>query len=341
MLVPTVDSVRDQALDLVKGYLVVGMIAYHAGVSFIPNTNVRIFVLDRLLDFVSGSWVFVCGLVLTTHYCQRFQVDAWNVSMRLWVRAVRMIVSFSLLNVLVVLLGVTQVSPIFDVTTLAKVFVYGDGMLASFEILLGIGYLLLIGPCFLLFKTAGVVISILLIASEAYLVGMGSTVPGNLWIVLCGLAGMTAGVTVWPAFIQAIHAGSARRWITTGLALSVVIAYYVISIGFGFNRRYLPVYLMGVAGIIVVCYLSYDWFSSTPAMSSWLQLLGRYSLISYISQMILIRTVLTIQTQFAVAWSYWFVFLVVISMLGLIVMGLDQEVRKSKAIRNTYRLIFG
>ena len=50
----TLDSARDPALDLVKGLLVLGMIAFHAGVSFIPNTHVRFLILNGLLDFVTA-----------------------------------------------------------------------------------------------------------------------------------------------------------------------------------------------------------------------------------------------------------------------------------------------
>jgi hypothetical protein len=312
------NSERDPALDFVKGLLVVGMIAFHTGVLFIPDAHVRSLLLNGLLDFVSGSWVFVCGLIITTHYLPLFQAGAGDVSRRLQVRGVKLILLFSALNLLVVLLGLGQASQLFDPATLARVFVYGDGLLTSFEILLGIGYVILLGPWFLAFRKAGVVVTIVAVVFEGYLVRMGHAVPGNLWIVLCGLAGMTIGATIWPGFVRAVRAGSIQRWATTGLVLSAVAAYYAGSLGWNLNRNDLSVYLWGVAGMIAAMYLSYGWFSSMPTIGAWLRLLGQYSLISYLLQMALIRL-----------------------MVGLAIALLDREIRKNVMLHKSYRLVFG
>jgi len=335
------DLGRDPALDLVKGLLVLGMIAYHAGVSFIPNTHIRFLVLHDLLDFVSGSWVFVCGLIVTTHYRLRFQVDARNVSRRLWIRAAKMILLFCALNIFVVLLGIRQASQLFDGVTMAKILLYGDGALTSFGILLGIGYVLFIGPFFLYLKNTGRVLALLIIAFAAYLAWSGHVVPGNLWIILCGLAGMVVGVTVWPLFVWEIRPSSSRRWFTVGGALSAAAAYFLISIGLDIHRDNLPVYLWGVASIIAVFYLSYGWFSSIPTISDWLQLLGRYSLVSYLSQMTIFRLALGAQSHFGVALSYWLTLLAVLFMVSLMVFMLDKEIRESKTFQKSYRLVFG
>jgi peptidoglycan/LPS O-acetylase OafA/YrhL len=201
---------------------------------------------------------------------------------------------------------------------------------------------LLIGPWFLLFQTTGVVVTIGAVVSEVYLARTGYSVPGNLWIVLCGLAGMTAGITIWPVFMKTIRAASLQRVITTGVLLTAVITYYVVSLRSDVNRYDLPVYLWGVASIIAVLYLSYGALCSVPTVGSWLQLLGRYSLISYLVQMILIRLALSVQSSyFAVAVSYWVIFLVVLSAVGLTVASLDKELRKNRALLKSYTLIFG
>jgi hypothetical protein len=338
---PILNPERDPALDFLKGFLVLGMIAYHAGVSFIPDTHIRSLLLNGLLDFVSGSWALVCGLIITTHYRARFQVEAHDVSKRLWVRAAKLILLFSVLNLLVIMLGVRQASQLFDLTTLAKVFVYGDGRLTSFGILLGIGYVILLGPWFLSFRTAGVAASMIAIVSEEVVVRMGYAVPGNLWIVFCGLAGMTIGATIWPGFMRAVRVNSLQRWMTTGIVLSAATAYYVVSIGWNLNRSDMPIYLWGVASIVAALYLSYGWFSSMPTVRTWLQLLGRYSLISYLLQMALIRLAFSAQSSLAVVLSYGWIFLIVVLVVGLAIAFLDKEIRKSMILEKSYRLVFG
>jgi len=239
------------------------------------------------------------------------------------------------------MLGVRSASQLFDFKTFARVFVYGDGKLSSFGILLGIGYVILLGPWFLSCRTAGVAISIVAIVAEEYFTRMGYAVPGNLWIVLCGLAGMTLGATIWPGFVRAIRASAIQRWMATGMVVSAVTAYYVISIGWNLNRSEMPVYLWGVAGMIAVLYLSSGWFASLPTISAWLRLLGRYSLVSYLLQMALIRLAFSAQSALAVALSYWWVFLIVTFTVGLVIALLDKEVRKNVMLQKSYGLVFG
>jgi len=337
----TYNAERDPSLDFVKGLLVLGMIAYHAGVSFIPDTRVRSILLDGLLNFVSGSWVFICGLIITTHYHSRFQTEARDVSIRLWVRAVKLILLFSVLNLLVILLGVRPSSELLNHTTLAKVFIHGDGKLSSFGILLGIGYVLLLGPLFLAFRMTGVAVSIMAIVTEEYLVQTGHVIPGNYWIVLCGLAGMTIGATIWPSFVKVICVIPHKRWMLILMALSAVGAYYAVSIGWSVNRGHLPVYLWGVAGVLAALYLSHGWFVSMPTINGWLRLVGRYSLISYLFQMALFRLALSAQSFLAVALPYWWMFVIVVLMVSVMISLLDREIRKNVIFQKSYQLVFG
>lgn len=334
-------SGRDPALDLVKGLLVLGMMAHHAGVSFIQNTPVRYFLLNRLLDFVSGGWVFVCGLIITTHYLPRFQTDARNVSLRLWVRGAKMVILFGLLNIFVVLLGIREPSQILDMTALTRVLIFGDGTVTSFGILLGIGYVLFISPSFLSFKRVGIVISLLVIGSATYFTRFGYNVPGNLWIVLCGLAGMTIGATLWPQFTRTINGNSGRRWPVIGIVFSAMAAYYLAGVYLDFDRNDLPVYLWGVTSIVAVFYISYSWFSSVPALSAWLQLLGRYSLISYLFQMSLFRLALNAESRLGVTLSYGLILLGVLFTVGVTIVFLDKEIHKRSVLQKSYQLIFG
>jgi peptidoglycan/LPS O-acetylase OafA/YrhL len=152
---------------------------------------------------------------------------------------------------------------------------------------------------------------------------------------------MIVGVTLWPLFVWEVRPISSRRWPTVGVALSAAAAYFLISIGLDIHRDNLLVYLWGVASIIAVFYISYGWFSSIPTISAWLQLLGRYSLVSYLLQMTIIRLALGTQSHFGLALSYGLIFLLVLFMVGLTIFMLDKEIRKSKTIQKSYRLVFG
>jgi hypothetical protein len=194
---------------------------------------------------------------------------------------------------------------------------------------------------FLFFKKAAVAATLIVIASEAYFVWRGDTVPGNLWIMLCGLVGMSIGETIWPVFIRTIRSSLARRRITNGVIISAVAAYFIVQSELGFNRIDLPVYLWGIPSIVALFYLAYGWFLSMPTLSSWLQLLGRYSLISYIVQMALIQLVKSLQSSLAVAFSFWLIFGVVLFTMGLMIAALDREIRKRKTLQKSYQFVFG
>ena len=80
------DGKRDFSLDFVKGLLVVMMLTFHTGSMFMADSQ-GLWILDEvLLNFVSGSWVFLSGYLVAVRYGYSVQSDISGDQKRLMLR---------------------------------------------------------------------------------------------------------------------------------------------------------------------------------------------------------------------------------------------------------------
>ena len=132
------DGNRDLSLDFVKGFLVFLMLTFHTGSLFMADSQ-SLWILDEvLLNFVSGSWVFLSGYLVAVRYGNRVQSDISGARKRLMFRGAKLIGIYTLLNV-----GIAgfRLHPgftgHFDIPTIARTMFYGGGETTSFGVLLG------------------------------------------------------------------------------------------------------------------------------------------------------------------------------------------------------------
>jgi len=137
---------RIAALDVVKGLLVLLMVVYHWLNYFIGLQ----WGGYRYLRFLTPSFIFISGFVVSQGYLRRYPVGSPVFRLRLWRRGLKLLALFTALNVTVELtvggrLHLIDAESAGLAATIAGVFVHGDAR-AAFDVLVSIGYFLLLAP---------------------------------------------------------------------------------------------------------------------------------------------------------------------------------------------------
>jgi hypothetical protein len=272
-------ALRDMPLDAVKGILVVLMVVYHA-MNIFSTAGAEDYTHIR---FVSGSFIFVSGYVVACFYYARFKADWWDTSKRLVLRGVKLLALFTLLNVLINLTGVgnpdkAQHGIRHYISVAYEVYISGVPGYASFQILLPIAYLLIASPLVLM---SGRLSKWLLVASAAAtLVPLVVDIESfNFEFLVIGMIGLSGGMLV-----GAIEKPFAMRgtWEIVG---SLLVLVYLM--------KYLSVSLATCTlGTILIVKLLYDLsrvLSPGNYVARTLILLGQYSLVAYIAQIIFMQ----------------------------------------------------
>lgn len=331
---------RDHALDVVKGFLVIGMVLYHVGSFSIASGELRHLAIGVFLSFVSGSWVFATGYVVGIHYGPRFDTDRSAIAYRLASRGVKLLVLFLASNTLIMMSGFAKSSWAVSIDHLARVFLHGGGELSSFEILVGIGMLLLLSPLLLVvfrrFKIA--VAGLLLVVSLLGSFGYGYT--PNLWMLVCGAWGLWIGLAaVEPGGSGANIEGRQGLVVPAVLGAGILLHYGLFYYGKA-GRADLAIYVLGVIAINGFVYYLARYLLRLKALHDGLRLLGRYSLFSYIWQMGIIWTLIHTVAYFGMQPVYLRDVVVVLFLLVVSVLFVDYVRRKFTCLDSLYRFVF-
>lgn len=270
---------RDLALDVVKGVLVVVMVVYHA-MNIFSKAGPEEYAYVR---FVSGSFILMSGYIVAKFHDGQFKADWSNTSRRLIVRGVKLLVLFTLLNVLINVTGIgnpNKAQPDIQryMSSLFEVYVAGTPGHASFQILLPIAYLLIAAPIFLALArfSAWLFAAGSLTTFAPSLAGVSSV---NLDFMLLGAIGLSGGLLV-----NAVEKPFALRgtWsIAAGLLAAVILMKYL--------NDNLSTYALGT---ILILKLLYDLSKAAGTESRLARaaiLLGQYSLACYIAQIVFMQ----------------------------------------------------
>lgn len=275
---------RDASFDAVKGLLVLLMIAYH--VMSITTTAGAEGV--RYLRFVSGSFIFISGLVVVRFMWARFAQAPAETSSRLISRGFKVLLIFTALNLAIHVSGVgnaAKVSLGVDgfVRHAAAIYAAGDPRLSSFLILLPIAYLLMLAPLYLAVAARHPRVLPAVLLAAFLTIGSRDTEPSPVvQFLLIGVCGLCLGTPPW-----AYRVFAPSRWpalvTLAGLALTLWLA-----------GRYGSSLALYTAGVVVVWRLAVDTARLVPPAAAWFRqavLLGRYSLMAYVAQIALIQLV--------------------------------------------------
>ena len=277
-------SARDDAFDAVKGALVLLMVAYHV-MSIASTGGVEAF---RYIRFISGSFIFVSGFVMTRFMAAAFSRDPGRVSRRLVGRGLKVLMIFTLLNLAIQVSGFGNLSKArlgFDGwwANAATIYLAGDGRLSSFMILLPIAYLLIASPLVLQATRAGRARAALALLTVALTASALPAIAGRWPVVdflLVGLAGLALGTPSISGRLLARTPVNAPITLA-GLAAAVWAAGLVSDPLFWY-----------VVGVAVVLRFLHDLARLLPPyglISRYAVLLGQYALLAYIGQIVIIQ----------------------------------------------------
>jgi hypothetical protein len=272
-------ATRDLTLDLVKGALVVIMVVYHA-MNIFSTAGPDEYAYVR---FVSGSFILMSGYIVARFYEARFSADWRSTSHRLVVRGLKLLILFTLLNLLINLTGIgnpnkAQLGIQRYMSSLFEVYVSGEPGYASFQILLPIAYLLVAAPALLMLvrlrKWLFVASFAMVVASSLF--GIESV---NLGFAALGGIGLSGGMLTNAMERPVVMRGA---WsIAGGLLASVLLMKYLSADPTTY-----------AIGTIVILKLLYDLGKAVGPGSRLARasiLLGRYSLVCYIAQIIFMQ----------------------------------------------------
>src|SRR5262245_17197981 len=217
--------VRDLTLDVVKGALVVVMVVYHA-MNIFSTAGPDEYAYVR---FVSGSFILMSGYIVARFDGPRFKADWRGTSRRLVARGLKLLILFTLLNLLINLTGIgnpdkVQLGLRGYTSTLFEVYVAGEPRYASFQILLPIAYLLVAAPAVLML---GGLSKWLFMASfaTAFALSLFGIESVNLDFAVLGAIGLSGGILT--NLVEKPLAMTGVWSIAGGLLASVMLMKYL------------------------------------------------------------------------------------------------------------------
>ena len=278
-------SERIAVLDFTKGALVLFMVLYH-WVNYFIGMNWPYY---RYLRFLSPSFIFISGFMISNVYLARYKVVDFRLSKRLFTRGAKLLVIFVVLNLSRTLVlplfssGISSVQP-FDIASVLATFVTGNftSKIVSFSILVPIGYLLMVAgllmPAFRRFGATFHIAFVLFFLSALVLEWM-SAQSMNLEIITIGMLGVVVGLTALPSISRIIV--QHPYW----LALTYILYTIAITI-------YGVPFLLQIAGVcltLMVIYLIGIKIEEHTKIRDTVDLLGKYSLFGYIFQIVILQ----------------------------------------------------
>src|SRR5882762_1617563 len=264
---------------MTKGVLVVFMVVYHS-----LNYSTHSYLGFHYLAFLPPSFIVITGFLIANIYLGRQDLHRRRLYQRLLVRGGKLFAVFTLLNVAAQLVRRSnhEGQPMgigYFLEHAFEVYVSGDGRLVAFEVLLPISYLLLLSPVLLWIDQF----------HRLLLPGLAVALVGVLgWLEHQGGGGLNAHL------ISAGVVGAAIGRVVPFPQLSLLGRYCLppllayVALEMAFDKSYLV--QLGEACLALATIYG---FSVRIGAQGWtqrrLEILGKYSLVSYIAQIGLLQ----------------------------------------------------
>lgn len=279
----------DSTFDIIKGALVVWMIVRHT--TIIASTADDGY-FARYINFLSGSFIFITGYMIGRFAQRKFDREPAASSRRLVSRGVKLLLIFSALNLAIQASGFGNAGKEqFALSGLASRLgdIYaGNPDVVSFLILLPIGYLLLIAPLLLSAGSGGGRRGPAAVLAASLLAGTLAFLPQSsltLKFLLTGIIAVSIGQLSAP---PRPRTSPATRHL---IAVALLAAGTWIAGPLGIN---MTIYAVGVGLVILALYLAAGTMNAGGRTGATLALLGRYSLVGYILQVLMIQVLLRV-----------------------------------------------
>lgn len=326
--VPTdLQKTRNDALDWVKGALVVLMVVYHSiNYSSYPR------VAFAYIGFLPVSFIFIAGFLLTNSYLTRYDLREWRLHRRLVLRGAKLLAIYSALNVAryFITFGYEFLNRFLDNSRL--IYLGAAGHVASYPILTSIGYLLLCAPLLLVIGSLNRwVLPVLAAALVAFCTFMEwrASVGYHLGMISAGIVGTAFG------FLPL------RRITEFAKKLLIIVTLYCLYR----TARYFigEPYALQLIGVVTTLLLLYGVALKLPVSADIFKqvaLLGKYSLLGYIVQLAIIQATARAFGPFATPLSIVTLTLVALAATWAIIFLVHRLRATASLIDTTYRFVF-
>jgi hypothetical protein len=338
---------RDIALDMVKGLMVVGMLLFHTAAMMPSGHAIVNWLYVYPLGFISGSWIFIAGFLVTHLNRERFAVAAGEVTRRTCMRGLRLVAIFAIANILLGKLTFNCAAGMAagDCAWWA-VFVRGANGGMTYEIIQAIGYVLIVGPLFLLVPTAAMALTGAALAAATIGALAGHHLKGLYFAVLIGAVGLCAGFLLPRDGLPRILSEVKLRRTVTGIALLGWVSYqsamYFSDVPMrGGPQSNAGVYLVGVVSSLVLLYLISGAVSWRGAVGWCMRLMAAYSLLCYLVQMIILKGWYVLVGDAPLLGSYGVSLVAAFALMIGGVALLDRARRRIAWVDRSYHLVFG
>lgn len=278
---------RIPALDFTKGALVLIMVLYHWANYFIGLQ----WPYYKYLRFLTPSFIFIAGFIISHVYLSKYAATDPRLSKRLFTRGLKLMAIFIILNVArnlaIPVLGSGSVAQnLPSLRDALAIFVSGNlpvvgTKLVSFSILVPISYVLMLSGVLMLpyriyrhtfhFSCAVLLLCI-------FILGLAGGHSYNLEFVAIGMLGVLTGFMP----ISKINDFDRHPYI-----LAFAYACYVLAITI-WNVPFLLL-IVGVLLSLLVIYMVGSRGRESSAIWNEVILLGKYSLLGYISQVAILQ----------------------------------------------------
>jgi peptidoglycan/LPS O-acetylase OafA/YrhL len=277
----TPTGARDEALDAVKGWLVLFMVLYHWLNYFVGFE----WGGYRYLRFLTPSFIFIAGFLVSHVYLQRYAIDSPVLRRRLVHRGGKLLLVFLALNAAETMVGIREISlvrfgELWQASRMAAVLVDGEGG-AAFAILLDIAYFFFLAPLTLAMVTRwGVSLWSIAAGAFAIVIALGAMGVVNTHAELLAIAclGLAFGSG---------RLGDPERLLKIPGTLVSAYAVYLAAITTWDVPYWLEV--VGVCLSVALLYLAGRRCRHHARVVRQLVALGRYSLLAYVAQIAVLQ----------------------------------------------------
>jgi len=324
------------ALDFTKGALVLVMILYHWLNYFVgPQGS-----FYRYLSFLPPSFICITGFLIAQVYLSKSRVGVPKLPRRVFVRGIKLLIIFIVLNVGISLLLSARYTgrslfETYSAGRLESIFLTGNmigGRAVAFYVLLPISYLLLLSAVLLLVHRhlKGIFHVMTVVCLMAILVlFLNDSQSESLELVAIGFLGISIGQ---------ISLARINRFLSRPSVIIVAYLLYAAAI----TVWNVP-YPLQVAGVLLTLLLIY-WLGSaageTGRVQCWLIMLGKYSLLGYIAQIAILQILRRGCGSESAALASVTALLAGILLTFLTVGGVDRARSKSAIVNRLYAAVF-
>lgn len=330
---------RIPALDFIKGALVLIMVLYH-WINYFIGPQWKYY---PYLRFLTPSFIFITGFMISHVYLAKYSVSDSRLWKRLFTRGLKLLAVFLVLNVArnlaaPLLSGGAVAQNLSSAADIFAIFVSGNlpfagNKIVSFSILVPISYLLMFSGALVIpyrhFRYTFHLTCLLLLLSIATLAMFGR---GSYYLefVTIGMIGVLSGFMP----IGRLN-GLIRHWhliVFAYLCYSVVVTIWNVSF---------PILIVGVMLSVLALYAVGTYGAETGIAKREVILLGKYSLLGYISQIAVLQILSIVFRHlnlgfFALPVSFLSAFMLTILSVELV----DRARSRVKSVDRLYKFVF-